>query len=60
MTQALEKILVEETQTVAEYLSSRMLRASMISVLRDGRKLGLNEEIREGENIVLLPMIAGG
>ena len=60
MNQAMERILVEKTQTVRSYLESRNLRPAMFVVSRDGRTLGLEDELHEGENAIMLPKIAGG
>lgn len=56
----LQRYIVETKQTVREYLQSKKLRVEMFSVLIDGISLAENDEIDEGDEIILIPKVAGG
>lgn len=54
-----QRIIVTETKTVAELLSELGLSTNHV-VLIDGKRVPLNFEIQENDNVIVLPLIAGG
>ncbi|MHA1649013.1 MAG: MoaD/ThiS family protein [Candidatus Helarchaeota archaeon] len=57
----LTKITVEKTTTVADLLNElKIPQGKYLAVLVDGKKADLDQEIREGQKVIVLPMIAGG
>ena len=58
----LTKVTVEEEKTtVAELLTKlKIPRGKFLAVLVDGKKAELDQEIHEGQKVIILPMIAGG
>ncbi|MFX1299253.1 MAG: MoaD/ThiS family protein [Promethearchaeota archaeon] len=57
----LTKIVVETKTTVADLLSSlKIPTGKYLAVLVDGKKVELDQEVHEGQKVIILPMIAGG
>ena len=57
----LTKVTVEKQTTVADLLNSlKIPNGKYLAVLVDGKKADLNQEIHEGQKVIILPMIAGG
>lgn len=54
-----QRIIVTETKTVAELLIELGLSTNHV-VLIDGKRVPLNFEIQENDNVIVLPLIAGG
>ena len=57
----LTRVTVESETTVADLLSK--LKISMgkyLAVLVDGKKASLDQDVHEGQKVIILPMIAGG
>jgi sulfur carrier protein ThiS len=54
-----QRIIIEETKTVAELLSELGLSRDHI-VLIDGKRVPLDFELQENEQVIVLPLIAGG
>jgi sulfur carrier protein ThiS len=55
----IQRITVTESKTVAELLIELGLSTDHV-VLIEGKRVAPNFEIRENENVVVLPLIAGG
>ena len=57
----LTKVTVETKTTVADLLGKLNIPSGRyLAVLVDGKKADLEHEIHEGQNVIILPMIAGG
>ncbi len=57
----LTKVTVETTTTVTNLLGKLNIPSGkFLAVLVDGKKADLNQEIHEGQKVIILPMIAGG
>ena len=57
----LTKVTVEKKTTVADLLGKLNIPSGKyLAVLVDGKKADLGQEIHEGQNVIILPMIAGG
>ena len=57
----LTKVTVETKTTVADLLGKLNIPSGKyLAVLVDGKKADLEHEIHEGQNVIILPMIAGG
>lgn len=55
----IQRVIVEESKTVSELLFELKLSIDHV-VLVDGKRVPLDFQIRENENVVILPLIAGG
>lgn len=55
----IRKLIVTEPKTVAELLVELNLSDDHV-VLIEGKRVSLDYEIQENENVVVLPRIAGG
>ena len=51
---------IKNRQTVENVLASLNLEAKFFAVLVNGRKVDLKDSINEGDEILVLPKIAGG
>ena len=51
---------IKNRQTVENVLASLNLEAKFFAVLVNGKKVDLKESINEGDEILVLPKIAGG
>jgi len=57
----LTKVTVEQTIIVADLLVKlKIPSGKYLAVLVDGKKADLDQEIYEGQKVIILPMIAGG
>ncbi len=57
----LTRITVETTTTVADLLLKlKIPSGKYLAILVDGKKADLDQEIHEGQKVIILPMIAGG
>lgn len=57
----LTRLTVESETTVADLLSKlKISTGKYLAVLVDGKKASLDQEIHEGQKVIILPMIAGG
>lgn len=57
----LTRVTVETKTTVADLLGKLNIPSGRyLAVLVDGKKADLEHEIHEGQNVIILPMIAGG
>lgn len=57
----LTKVTVEKQTTVAELLGKlKIPSGKYLAVLVDGKKADLDQEVNEGQKVIILPMIAGG
>jgi len=57
----LTKVTVESETTVADLLSKlKISTGKYLAVLVDGKKASLDQDIHEGQKVIILPMIAGG
>ncbi|MHA1264060.1 MAG: MoaD/ThiS family protein [Candidatus Helarchaeota archaeon] len=57
----LTKLTIEKQTTVADLLNKLNIEKNKyLAVLVDGKKAELNQEIHEGQKVIILPMIAGG
>lgn len=57
----LTKVTVETTTTVADLLGKLNIPSGKyLAVLVDGKRVDLDNEIHEGQKVIILPMIAGG
>lgn len=57
----LTRVTVETKTTVADLLGKLNIPSGKyLAVLVDGKKADLEHEIHEGQNVIILPMIAGG
>ncbi|NVM54637.1 MAG: MoaD/ThiS family protein [Candidatus Helarchaeota archaeon] len=57
----LTKVIVEQKTTVADLLGKLNISSGKyLAVLVDGKKADLNQDIYEGQKVIILPMIAGG
>ncbi|MHA1368707.1 MAG: MoaD/ThiS family protein [Promethearchaeota archaeon] len=54
------EIKVTEKKTVRDLLKELKLENAYLAVLVDGEKAELDDEIVEGQKIIILPKIAGG
>jgi sulfur carrier protein ThiS len=54
-----QRIIVTETKTVGELLSELGLSKDHV-VLIDGKRVSLDFEIQENDQVIVLPLIAGG
>jgi sulfur carrier protein ThiS len=54
-----QRIIVTETKTVRELLGELGLSKDHV-VLIDGKRVSLDFEIQENDQVVVLPLIAGG
>lgn len=59
-TSSMTKYMVKTAFTVREVLEKLDLEQKYFAVLVNGRKAGLDEQIKEGSEIIILPKIAGG
>jgi molybdopterin converting factor small subunit len=59
-TSSMTKYMVKTVFTVREVLEKLDLEQKYFAVLVNGRKAGLDEQIKEGSEIIILPKIAGG
>ncbi len=59
-TGSLKTYKVKESRTVADLLGDIGLESKFFAILADGKKVGLNDKIDEGQEITILPKIAGG
>ncbi len=59
-TGSLKTYKVKESRTVADLLKDIGLESKFFAILADGKKVGLNDQIGEGQEITILPKIAGG
>ena len=53
-------VLVEKKQTVGDLLKELGLNSSLNAVYLDHERLGMEYEIEEGKNVMIIPMIRGG
>lgn len=51
---------IKNRQTVENVLASLNLEAKFFAVLVNGKKVNLEDSINEGDEILVLPKIAGG
>lgn len=51
---------VNASRTVGDLLKELKLQSKYFAILADGKKVGENDVIKEGSEIVILPKIAGG
>ncbi len=57
----LTKITVEQKTTVADLVGKlKIPSGKYLAILVDGKKADLEQEIHEGQKVIILPMIAGG
>ena len=57
----LTKVTVEQKTTVADLLAKlNITKGKFLAVLVDGKKAEPNQQIHEGQKVIILPMIAGG
>ena len=57
----LTRVTVETKTTVADLLGKLNIPSGKyLAILVDGKKADLEHEIHEGQNVIILPMIAGG
>jgi len=57
----LTKVIVESETTVADLLIKlKIASGKYLAILVDGKKASLDQEIHEGQKVIILPMIAGG
>ena len=57
----LTKVTVESETTVADLLSKlKISTGKYLAVLVDGKKASLDQELHDGQKVIILPMIAGG
>ncbi len=57
----LTKVTVESETTVADLLSKlKISTGKYLAVLVDGKKASLDQDVHEGQKVIILPMIAGG
>lgn len=57
----LTKVTVETETTVADLLTNlKISSGKYLAILVDGKKASLDQEIHEGQKVIILPMIAGG
>jgi len=57
----LTKVTVESETTVADLLTKlKISSGKYLAILVDGKKAPLDQEIHEGQKVIILPMIAGG
>jgi molybdopterin converting factor small subunit len=59
-TSSMTKYMVKTAFTVRQVLEKLDLEQKYFAVLVNGRKAGLDEQIKEGSEIIILPKIAGG
>ena len=59
-TGSLKSYRVKTSRTVTDLLKDLKLESKFFAILVDGKKVGLNDKIEEGSDIVILPRIAGG
>jgi sulfur carrier protein ThiS len=52
--------VIQQRKTVRQLLCDLKIEKSYIAVIVDGRKAALDQEIREGQRVIVLPAIAGG
>ncbi|MFX0136596.1 MAG: MoaD/ThiS family protein [Candidatus Hodarchaeota archaeon] len=53
-------LIIEKRTAVSDLLAELNLETSYFAVLIEGRAVGLNHIIEEGEKVIILPKIAGG
>lgn len=58
--EAFKEFKVEEEQTVEKLLEDMKLKGLALAVLVDGVKVSMDDVIKEGQSVVILPIIAGG
>ena len=51
---------VKESRTVADLLKDIGLESKFFAVLADGKKVNLDDKIEPGQEVTILPKIAGG
>jgi len=57
----LTKVTVETETTVEDLLTTlKISSGKYLAILVDGKKASLDQEIHEGQKVIILPMIAGG
>jgi len=57
----LTRVTVESETTVADLLSKlKISTGKYLAVLVDGKKASLDQDVHEGQKVIILPMIAGG
>ncbi|NVM31222.1 MAG: MoaD/ThiS family protein [Candidatus Helarchaeota archaeon] len=57
----LTKVTVEKQTTVGDLLTQlKIPSGKYLAVLVDGKKADLDEQVNEGQKVIILPMIAGG
>ena len=59
-TGSLKSYRVKSSRTVSDLLKDLKLESKFFAILVDGKKVGLNDKVEEGSDIVILPRIAGG
>jgi sulfur carrier protein ThiS len=52
--------VIQQRKTVRQLLCELKIERNYIAVIVDGRKAILDQEIREGQRVIVLPAIAGG
>jgi len=59
-TSSVKMYRVKTARTVEDLLKELHLETKFFIILVDGRKVSLNDTIKEGSEITILPKIAGG
>ncbi|QEE17502.1 MoaD/ThiS family protein [Promethearchaeum syntrophicum] len=59
-TGSLKSYRVKTSRTVADLLKDLKLESKFFAILVNGKKVNLNDTVEEGNDITILPRIAGG
>lgn len=60
MKSTMTELILEKKTTVRDLLEDLNLQTSFFAVLIDGKSVGPDQIINEGEKVIILPKIAGG
>lgn len=60
MTRSISEFHMTESKTVRQLLKEQGLLRRHFIVLVDGKRAFLDDEIKEGQRVIVLPIIAGG